>query len=92
MIKVIRLNNGEHVICDLTNGNKSTYIVKHGFTLYPDQDNPKQVKFYSFAPYSTQGGVLELSKDSVSFVSEPAVEIIDSYNSILNGTLAPVHE
>jgi len=89
-LRVVRLTNGEHVVCQLTPGDEHTYIVKHGYSIVPDQDNPQQVRYIPFAPFSATEGVVELTKSSVSFVSLPAAAVAEAHSNILSGTLTPV--
>ncbi|MEL0016333.1 MAG: hypothetical protein VW715_14020 [Rhodospirillales bacterium] len=84
MIRVIRLTSGEQVICELTTGDDTNYIVKYGFVIVPSGDDNKQISFFPLAPYSAQHGALEMRKDCVSFISEPESGIVDSYNNIIS--------
>jgi hypothetical protein len=92
MIKIIRLTNGEQVVCDLSEGDDKTFFVRYGFGVVPDMDNPAQIKFYPFAPYSSKHGVVEVRKESVTFVSEPATEVSNLYKDIVEGNISPSHE
>ena len=91
MKKLIRLTNGEQVICYLTEGNENTFLVKYAFLLMYDNDQAK-IKFHPFAPFSERFGVLEMRKETVSFVSEPAVELSNSYDDLLNGILPELNQ
>lgn len=89
-MKVIRLTNGEQLICHLSEHDDDNMLISMGFTVSAEQGT-NRIMYHPFAPWSSATGEVVLKKDSISFISQPASFLIDQYQDLLDGKLLPAN-
>jgi hypothetical protein len=89
-IKVVRLTNGDHMVCNLSEHDDDNVLVSMGFVLNADSSTGR-ILYQPFAPWSSAAGEVVVKKDSITFISQPASFVIDQYQDLLDGKLLPAN-
>jgi hypothetical protein len=85
-IKVIRLTSSEQVICELLEQTDSVVKIKFGYVINVDGET-NRLMFNPLAPFSTATGEIDLTTNSVSFISDAGYWLVDQYNDLVDGKL-----
>tara|TARA_Y100000004_G_scaffold123692_1_gene139068 strand:- start:620 stop:913 length:294 start_codon:yes stop_codon:yes gene_type:complete len=89
-VKNIRFISGENVICDLQEEKADTIIIRDAIVAMPVNEEGTQLGFAPWAPLQDPSiDDLEVSRNHVMYVTDPAPNLVEQYNKMFNRIVAP---
>lgn len=83
-LKVLRMRSGEDVLSMIEDHGNSVTLVD-AVTLIPTQHG--QVQFIPYVPFAEKGTPVEIQKDFIVYIVDPAQEMSDHYRQMTSGLL-----
>lgn len=81
-LKVLRMRSGEDVLSMIEDHGNSVTLVD-AVTLIPTQHG--QVQFIPYVPFAEKGTPVEIQKDFIVYIVDPAQEMADHFRQMTSG-------
>ena len=89
-VKNIRFISGENVICDLQEEKADTIVIRDAIVAMPVNEDGTQLGFAPWAPLQDPDiDDLEVSRNHVMYITDPAPNLVEQYNKMFNRIVAP---
>jgi hypothetical protein len=85
-VRIVRLNSGEEILCDLERDG-ADFLLKKPLIIIPTQDG--QIGFMSWMPYAKTDDGVSIKNDFVAFVLEPDNQLIKEYTKQTSSVIIP---
>ena len=89
-VKNIRFISGENVICDLQEEKADAIVIRDAIVAMPVNEDGTQLGFAPWAPLQDPDiDDLEVSRNHVMYITDPAPNLVEQYNKMFNRIVAP---
>ena len=86
-IKLVRLNSGEEILCNLVKDDEN-FLLKKPLILIPTGD-AGQIGFMSWMPYAKTDDGVKIPDSFVAFIVEPDDQLVGEYTSHTSNVIVP---
>lgn len=89
-VKNIRFISGENVIADVQEEKTDSIIIRDAIVAMPINEEGTQLGFAPWAPLQDPDiDDLEVSKNHVMYITQPAPNLVEQYNKMFSRIVAP---